>query len=412
MTTKQDNLSIRIFDKLYLGVQSRKGSVAHGYMIPYEDNAAGRKRMANVDHWGREKSRVILENKPISGFKVSRAQRHAGWKNVITSIMMEDPRGFEIEITMTNLVMLTDNALIQNGEILQECVWARDGSFNVLLPVNSEPYKEAKENTRRVTTKVSTRTLNIGDKVQTDKALVGIYMGYLHPVIFSTSLSSSSNSWQPRVVEKKVHVLKITSDNGETFFQGISSFKVSDILEPTTEKMTLRDVELLISTSTDKCRLQGMRNYRERVLAFIASEEVTTKVAEIALDYDDLKNDINGKNIWSETHHQILYRSPAPIKTNHLDPAPLANQAHHVSLANFSYSINGTSRYIHNRGYVTSKDLSMTPIEDSLLSQGIVREIPTAHRYGVCVDSSDTDHFFKLEFELTTKNGVIIKKDL
>lgn len=410
----KDNLSIRIFDKMYLGVRSSPGQVAHGYMVPYEDNYAGRNRMVQVDHWAKDKKRVILDNAPISGFKVSRAQRNAGWKNIITSIRMEDPRGFEVDITMTNLVMLTDCAVIQNGEILQECVWARDGSFNVLLPVNSAPYLEAKENTRRANSKVSTRTLNIGDTIQTDKAVIGVYMGYLHALTVSDrNASHSITDWQLKVEEKKNHILKITDEDGSVTYQAISSLKVSDIMSPATSKLTIRDSELEIANSNAKCISTGNRYSRRRTLSFVGSDDLQLSFKEVHTPFQDLKDSTQSISAWSNDHHRILYRSAAPIKTNIGEMTALPNKPYQVALTNFHYAITGASRYIRNRGYCTSNDFFMSPVDSKALSLGVISEDRSTSQFmEYVVSSTDTDNFFKIVATITTKNGVTFEADL
>src|SRR5476651_207200 len=95
--------SIKIPEKVYVGFQGRRSQdeVPLGFMTPYTDDAAGLKRRDTVDRWaagyGREKTfnSVMLENKPMVGFKIGRAiRRSGGWNGSGASyIRIEDPRG-------------------------------------------------------------------------------------------------------------------------------------------------------------------------------------------------------------------------------------------------------------------------------------------------------------------------------
>ena len=216
-------MATTIPDKLYVTIKHQKegvdGPTRLGFASPYENNAPFRKRKQSQDDWayGRGTNFLIKEDEGVyhgpngtkdvaeyfmtnsfprvlanesrTGFEIARSVRRSGWRggsNVLWRI--QDPRGFEIEITSENFASMIDCTTMINGVIQEECVWGREGSVNVLLPTNSEPYKEATKQTTLVNNKVSLREVKIGDHVTLiDKSNKsgnrdGVYMGRMFVV--------------------------------------------------------------------------------------------------------------------------------------------------------------------------------------------------------------------------------------
>jgi hypothetical protein len=212
-------------------------SVPVGLMTPYTEDTAGLSRRRTIDAYASRGATVpnlaplaptIINNVPMVGFRISRALRRGGWRSNTAVIRIEDPRGFELEINAVNMIMITDENTIQNGEILCECVWGRDGSDNVLLPVNSSPYLIALANTKRSTTKTSLRTVDIGDEVLTVRGETGVYLGPMYPISITRSVNMSDNVILAH--SKKRHVIRTTNAKGAVRYEGFSTFQVSDII--------------------------------------------------------------------------------------------------------------------------------------------------------------------------------------
>ena len=93
----------------------------------------------------------IIPNEPQEGFELAKSVRRYGWGgsgNVVWRIT--DPRGFDLEITSENFASILNCAVVDHGVIQGKCVWGREGSRNVLLPENSEPYQAAMKQTEKV----------------------------------------------------------------------------------------------------------------------------------------------------------------------------------------------------------------------------------------------------------------------
>ena len=63
----------------------------------------------------------ILDNVPISGFKIAGFATRYSTANKLFKI--SDPRGFDLEISVANMVELLHNGTVTNGEILGDYFW-------------------------------------------------------------------------------------------------------------------------------------------------------------------------------------------------------------------------------------------------------------------------------------------------
>lgn len=168
-------------DKLFVSYKKENDGTILGFASPYEKSKAFEKRMDSQLRWSmggywlkerefdtykvdddynvayfKEQKPVninypanIIDNVSISGFRIPECIRRVYWGggNVVWRIL--DPRGFELEISSSNLARIMDCCVIVHGEILSECVWGRSGSQNILLPVTSDWYIEACKHTQQ-----------------------------------------------------------------------------------------------------------------------------------------------------------------------------------------------------------------------------------------------------------------------
>ncbi|CUR44242.1 hypothetical protein VCM_00023 [Pseudomonas phage VCM] len=105
----------------------------------------------------------IYDNVPMKGFKVgSDATR---WTTENKVFRLHDPRGFTVEIPTGNLSTLIQTCTIINGEIMDECVWGREGC-HILLPINAPEYKEVVKEIEKVDEALKLKDLKPGDWVK------------------------------------------------------------------------------------------------------------------------------------------------------------------------------------------------------------------------------------------------------
>ncbi|QNO00045.1 hypothetical protein QGX20_gp066 [Pseudomonas phage phiPsa300] len=105
----------------------------------------------------------VYDNVPMKGFKVG--QDATRWTTENKVFRLHDPRGFTVEIPTGNLSTLIQTCTIINGEIMDECVWGREGC-HVLLPINAPEYKAVVKKIEEVETALKLKDLKPGDFVK------------------------------------------------------------------------------------------------------------------------------------------------------------------------------------------------------------------------------------------------------
>lgn len=139
--------SIFIPKKIHVGFQTRHDTYTKklAYII-YEDEKGVLRKQKSWNGW-RDKSlgEQIEDNVPTSGFVLNKkvGDYVSYWSHRQAYIRVYDPRGFEFEITVQNLLYILENASSIKGKGLEgEFVYGWNGTELVLLPVESPDYKE------------------------------------------------------------------------------------------------------------------------------------------------------------------------------------------------------------------------------------------------------------------------------
>lgn len=148
-----------------------------GY-IEYVTDADG-KNVVDTHTPAQEGEHAVYDNVPMKGFKVG--QDATRWTTDNKVFRLHDPRGFVVEIPTGNLSTLIQTCTIINGEIMDECVWGRDGC-HVLLPINAPEYTKVVKEIEKVDESLRLKDLKPGDWVklhqqgeeQTERQFVGM----------------------------------------------------------------------------------------------------------------------------------------------------------------------------------------------------------------------------------------------
>lgn len=192
-----DNKAVKFPTHHYVGFQSRpsQDNCPLGFMTPDGTDAAAKKRKESVDrwaegnHWNKPKDvvpSVSYANKPMVGFKLSReVRRYASFGNGNVKWRIEDPRGFELEISSANFAQILMLCTMEKGEIQEQLIWGRLGAENVLVPVDSDVYRTAQANTERATKTASLKDLKLGDRAIMQNGDEGIFYGKFY-LIYNT----------------------------------------------------------------------------------------------------------------------------------------------------------------------------------------------------------------------------------
>lgn len=278
-------------DKHYVGFQKRnKEGISLGFMTPYGTDSAALKRIATVDNWVSQGGRtynyttrqyeqedtipaIVYENKPMTGFKVSHSVNHSSsWNSCKDKWRILDPRGFELEITSGNFERVLEFTDILRGEIQGECIWARLAGINILVPVGTDIYRNAMDNTAREGSKVSLKELRPGYKVTLKNGDEGIYMGYFH--IVQNSYYGADTAFNYKISAKKRHVF-MKEDKSSFFFFATPVLAFVEKKEEITNGIAV--VNSLLA-SDPKIRLHGSDS---SAIAVCSGPDVKFKLVEL-----------------------------------------------------------------------------------------------------------------------------------
>lgn len=152
------------------------------YVIYFDDKGVLRKEKS-WEGWRDKKIKPDeYDNVPTEGFVLNKGvggQRESyGWDARNEYIRVYDPRGFEFEISVANLLYILQEATSTKGKGLEgEFIYSWQGKELVLLPVDSMAYKNSQVFTKLQATKVSTKDLVAGCVYRTKRQEDLIYLG-------------------------------------------------------------------------------------------------------------------------------------------------------------------------------------------------------------------------------------------
>lgn len=169
--------------KIKVGFQERQGTFTGklAYVIYFDTKGVLRKE-TSWNGWRDENIDALeIDNSPRAGYIFNKGVQRGGyhWGSGRSSIRVYDPRDFEFEISVENLMGLLMHSDVSKRDIVEECVFAWDGPELVLLPVSSEAYQSSILYTKKLSEKVSAKSLVGGytyNQKREDEVLT--YIGY------------------------------------------------------------------------------------------------------------------------------------------------------------------------------------------------------------------------------------------
>jgi hypothetical protein len=205
------NSQLFIPTKIKVGYQERSDTYSDllGYVIYYDEKGKLRKEPSwrswidkgvppgtTTWEWDEKgKSRQVpveprdplpthdYDNKPLEGFVLNRdiggkGSGWSSWHDREAKIRVWDPRGFEFEITLDNLLFILQECNSIKGKGLEgEFVYAWEGKDIMLLPVTSQEYQNSLKFTELKSKKVTARQLVPGYTYETKRQEKLIYLG-------------------------------------------------------------------------------------------------------------------------------------------------------------------------------------------------------------------------------------------
>lgn len=167
--------------KINVGFQKRTGTYTGqlGYIIYYDHKGVLRKETS----WQSWRDKTIpnqeFDNIPTEGFVLNKtAGGGRGWDSRRTVSRIYDPRGFEFEIGIDNLLYILENANCIRGKGLEgKFVYGWNGTDLVLIPENAPEYASRVEFSGNLAEKVSSKELVVGRTYLTNRNNQLVYMG-------------------------------------------------------------------------------------------------------------------------------------------------------------------------------------------------------------------------------------------
>lgn len=190
--------------KIKVGFQERSGTYDGllAYIIYFDAKGVLRKEKS----WESWRSKSIepkeFDNVPTSGFVLNKkvGGYASGWNHRNTYCRVWDPRGFEFEITLENLLFILQECTSTKGKGLEgQFVYAWDKKDLVLLPVDSEDYKAvvSLENKKE---KITSKNIIVGGSYKSKLSNELVYLGRepYHEFILTKEEYTNSNSTRYR----------------------------------------------------------------------------------------------------------------------------------------------------------------------------------------------------------------------
>lgn len=229
----QDHMNIP--KQLHVGFQNRNDTYTGklGYVI-YTDEKGKRRKEGSWEGW-RSKSidPLDVENVPTSGFVLNRKAGGVGsgwgWNDRVEKVRVYDPRDFEFEISIPNLLFILSECNAIKGKGLEgEFVYAWAGTELILLPVTSQEYITSVEFTKAKSMKVTKADMIEGHVYKNKDLQDMIYLGRLD---HRKEIERASIVNGP---DMKSHIFYNTATEDWVFERGFTrlSYKVGDEPHP------------------------------------------------------------------------------------------------------------------------------------------------------------------------------------
>jgi hypothetical protein len=166
------------------------------YVI-YTDHTGKLRKEASWNSWrSKDIEPVTVDNTPQNGFTFNKGVKRDGyWGSGRSVIRVWDPRDFEFEISVDNLIGILMHADVSKRDITEPCVFAWNGTELLLLPTNSLEYQESLKHTAKQGKKFSSRDLVIGHTygIKKDSTTRVVYLGRLQRFEVQSVASNGEN---------------------------------------------------------------------------------------------------------------------------------------------------------------------------------------------------------------------------
>ena len=178
---------ITIPEKLFASLANVSGEIPIAFLTDHGTNALAKKKqktltsrsVRNTSKGSAQLEPVIFDNKPTTGFKITRITAVKTYYKDESRWAVEDPRGFCIAIPDHNLNEILSTTIVERGEILDTCVWGRlkGAQDPEILVIGSDRHAIAEYYTNKTKTAIGASKLKAGNKIIVPSGESGTYLG-------------------------------------------------------------------------------------------------------------------------------------------------------------------------------------------------------------------------------------------
>lgn len=176
--------SIFVPTKINVGFNKREDTYTGklAYIIYFDENGKLRKETSWENWRNKDIPNEIYDNEPMEGFVLNKkvGGDSWGWNPRQTYTRVYDPRGFEFEITIPNLLWILENCNCIKGKGLEgQFIYGWDGKELLLMPVDSPDYRQIAEYNKIVhnNESIRARDLVVGATYLTKENIEYTYIG-------------------------------------------------------------------------------------------------------------------------------------------------------------------------------------------------------------------------------------------
>jgi hypothetical protein len=184
MNNHEEQQQLLIPEKIKVGYKKDQSTYTGNlaYVIYYDHKGVLRKEKSWQGWRTKNLGSHDYNNEPTEGFVLNRGvggtRESYGWNTRNEYIRVYDPRGFEIEISVSNLLFILKEGACSPGKGLEgKFVYAWDGQNLVLLPASSQDYQSCRKYTDLQSKKIAAKELVDGAVYLTKKQETIVYLG-------------------------------------------------------------------------------------------------------------------------------------------------------------------------------------------------------------------------------------------
>lgn len=308
------NEQIFIPEKINVGFQKRSDTYTGklGYVIYYDNKGVLRKEKSWEGWRNKDLGNEEFKNEPVEGFVINRGgggvRESYGWNARHEFVRVYDPRNFEFEISIANLLYILQECNSVKGKGLEgKFVYGWFGTTLCLLPVNSPEYQKCQAYTALQDQKVSARDLVPGRTYETKKQEQWLYMGRFPWYEFKSKYQNRHYVYTLDSKPKHVFILK------ENFMKEKNNYRswyVKAVTSVTNlAKCSSEDVDVDFAKLMDK--LQQVREFSKPKELVV--RPITSLKAEKPAKWDYLPEDVlkfNTEGVYfAKSEGSYMYRS-------------------------------------------------------------------------------------------------------